>query len=77
MIVRIEHQSGLRSLSSEPASRALFALMLVVAGIGAAVAPFVADLLTAGVGVVLALAVWTALREGAGPATTTKILGAV
>ena len=76
MIGWIERQSGLGG-PGEPASRVLFALMLVIAGIGAAVAPFVADLLTAGVGVVLALAAWTTLRQGTGRAATTKILGAV
>jgi len=77
MIFQVEGQSRPGRVAGEPASRVLFAVMLVIAGIGAAVAPFVADLLTASVGVMLALAVWTTLRRQPDAGATTKLLGAV
>ena len=60
-----------------PTGKIIFAAMLVAAGIGAAVAPFLADLLSAGAGVMVAIAVWTAVRQGAGPSVTTKFVEAV
>jgi hypothetical protein len=77
MNFQAETQSRPGGMAGEPASRTLFALMLVIAGIGAAVAPFVADVVTAGVGVMLAFAVWTTLRQGPRPGATTNLLGAV
>ena len=80
MNLRNERQSRKIALPDEPASRILLALLVVTAGIGAAVAPFVADLLTAGAGIMiawLAFAAWTGVRQGHGPAATTKLLEAV
>ncbi|HEX3665725.1 MAG TPA: hypothetical protein VHU23_10885 [Rhizomicrobium sp.] len=55
--------------------------MLLMAGIGAAVAPFLADLITAAAGApvfyCLALVVWTMVRQGSGQGGTTNLLKAV
>jgi hypothetical protein len=52
--------------------------LLVLAGIGAAVAPFLADLLTAGAGLMiawLALTAWATMRQGQGSGATTTFAG--
>lgn len=60
--------------------KGLFAAMLILAGIGAAAAPLVADLLSAVAGVLivsLLLAAWTTARQSRGPVGTTHLLKAV
>ncbi len=60
--------------------RVVLASILVVTGIGAAVAPLLADLLSATAGVLtlsLILAAWTSVRQAPARAGTTNLLGVV
>jgi hypothetical protein len=66
--------------SHRSAGKVLLVVMLVMAGIGAAVAPVLADLFTAAAAApvcyFLVAAMWTAARQGQAGAGSTNLLGA-
>lgn len=63
-----------------PTGNVILVVLLVMAGIGALIVPFLADLLTAAAGGALfygvALALWTTVQRGSGHVVTTNLLKA-
>ena len=71
--------SAAAGMPHQAAGKVLLVSMLVLAGIGAAAAPLLADLLSAAAGLVivyLAFAAWTATGQTSGRTGTTNSLGA-
>ena len=64
-----------------PMEKFLLVSIVVMAGIGATIAPVLADLLTAAAGAPLlygvAFALWTSARQGPGQSATTNLLKAI
>jgi hypothetical protein len=80
MNLRMERQSRMRAISDDATGRILLALILVMAGIGAAATPLLADLMSAVAGALiisLVFAAWTTLRPGRHRVGTKNLLKAV